>query len=232
MSSALEPQTLASSARETDQCVDLFDIGWKGYRQMLRLKGDRRYPRFIYLDGSLELVSPACSHENGGDLLDRLIKIITEEFRIPCIGTRSTTFRIRRKKGGIEPDLSYYLANALRIRGKTDIDLRIDPPPDLAIEVVNTRDASRALEVYRRFQVPEVWVWEHPTLRILVLGDDGHFSESPSSRAFPFLSAQQIAGWITKPRPETDTDTDWALEFRQWVRDVLIPRTQNPEPPS
>ncbi len=26
-----------------------------------------------------------------------------------------------------------------------------------------------------------------------------------------------------------ETDTDWALQLRQWVRDVLIPRTQNPK---
>ncbi|HEU5118161.1 MAG TPA: hypothetical protein VFT74_16185, partial [Isosphaeraceae bacterium] len=77
MSSALEPQLLASPVPKTDQCVELHDIEWNGYRQMLRLKGERRYPRLIYLDGGLELVSPSYRHELGGDRLDRLVKILT-----------------------------------------------------------------------------------------------------------------------------------------------------------
>lgn len=229
MSSALKPKRLTTPpATATDQCVELHDIDWKGYLQVLRLKGDRRYPRLIYLDGSLELVSPAYPHETGGYRLGRLVNVITEEFRIPCIGSGSTIFRHRPKKGGIEPDLSYYFTNALRIRDNQDIHLRKDPPPDLAIEVVNTRDASRGLEVYRRLRFPEVWVSEHPDLQFLVLGQDGRYAESTTSLAFPFLSVRETADWIA--RPFSGTDTEWALEFRQWVCDVLIPRSQAPKP--
>ena len=62
------------------------------------------------------------------------------------------------ERGGVEGDQTYYFANAARVRGKKKIDLRRDPPPDLAIEVVVTHDADEAVEVYRRFRVPEVWV--------------------------------------------------------------------------
>ncbi|MBW4621851.1 MAG: Uma2 family endonuclease [Cyanosarcina radialis HA8281-LM2] len=36
---------------------------------------------------------------------------------------------------GIEPDNCFYIQNHQRMRGKTRIDLTVDPPPDLAIEV-------------------------------------------------------------------------------------------------
>ena len=230
MSSALETLLLTTSAPETDQCVELRDIGWNGYRQMVRLRGDRRVPRRIYLHGNLELTSPSCPHEHGVYRLERFITVITEEYRIPCVGTRSTTFRRRRKKGGVEPDLSYDFTNALRIRDNTRINLRTNPPPDLAVKVVCSRDASRTIEVYRRFGVPEVWIWEHPNLLILALDENVQYAESPTSLAFPFLSAPDIATWIARPESETETDTDWALQLRQWVRDILVPRSQIPEP--
>ncbi len=38
-----EPRT--SSKAEFDQCVELDDIGWKGYSTLLWLRGERRRPR-------------------------------------------------------------------------------------------------------------------------------------------------------------------------------------------
>ncbi|HEU5116933.1 MAG TPA: Uma2 family endonuclease, partial [Isosphaeraceae bacterium] len=131
--------------------------------------------------------------------------------------------------GGVEPDLSYYFANAPRIRGKKNINLRRDPPPDLTIEVVHSRDANRAVEVYRRLGVPEVWGWEHPRLLILHLDKNARYARSSTSLAFPFLSAPEISEWIARPENENETDTDWALQCRQWVRDILRPRTTNPQ---
>ena len=40
------------------------------------------------------------------------------------------------------------------------LDLAIDPPPDLAIEVDNTRDSEAALPIYARLGVPEVWRYD------------------------------------------------------------------------
>ena len=95
----------------------------------------------------------------------RFVDEIVEELDIPCIRAGSTTFRRRAKKGGVEGDETYYLANEARIRGKDKIDLRTDPPPDLAIEAVHTHDAEAAIEVYRRFSVPEVWICDEAELR-------------------------------------------------------------------
>ena len=87
----------------------------------------------------------------------------------------------RRSRG----DQTYYLANEERIRGKDKISLKTDPPPDLAIEAVYSHEADAAVEVYRRFKVPEVWVCDEAELVILVLQSNGRYVESATSATFP-----------------------------------------------
>ena len=123
-----------------DQCVVLRDIGWKGYTTLLRVRGKRSIPRMVYLDGSLLLLSPSFFHERLKELLGCFIMILVGELEIPCVMAGSTTFRRRAKRGGVEGDQTYYLANLDRIRGKKKISLKVDPPPDLAIEVVTSHE--------------------------------------------------------------------------------------------
>ena len=207
---------------EGDQCVEMRGIGWRGYLTMLRLRGEKSTPRMIYLDGDLLLVSPSHSHEWLKERLGALVLVLIEELSVPCIFSGSTTYRRRKKKGGFEPDQSYYLANHPRIKGKKDIHLRTDPPPDLAIEVVYSHGAERALEVSRRLGVPEVWVCDEAGLRLLTLGPNRRYGEVATSPSLPTLTPAEIFGWAT--RDSDDHDTAWIKELRAWVRDVLAPR--------
>ena len=43
-----------------------------------------------------------------------------------------TTFRREDLEKGLEPDQCYYITNEPKIRGKLELDLSVDPPPDLA----------------------------------------------------------------------------------------------------
>ena len=114
----------------------------------------------------------------------------------------STTFRRRAKTGGVEGDQTYYLANEARIRGKDKLHLKTDPPPDLAIEAVHSHEADAAIEVYRRFKVPEVWICDEAGLVILVLQPNGRYAESPTSAAFPFLvGGRGVRLGAVGPRP-------------------------------
>ncbi len=214
-----------------DQCVAFRDIGWKGYSTLLRLRGERSFPRMIYLDGTVWLMTPAFPHERLKKRLGWVVEVIVEELDIPCIAAASTTFRRRVKKGGVEGDQTYYLANEKRIRGKDKLHLKTDPPPDLAVEAFHSHDADAAIEVYRRFKVPEVWVCNEAELVILVLQPSGRYAASATSAAFPFVSAAEVFDWVS--RPQTETDTEWIKELRRWVRRTLKPRVrrqdQNPD---
>jgi len=205
-----------------DQCVEFPAIGWKGYLSLLRLRGDRSRPRMVYLDGTVWLMSPSFPHERLKKRLGWVVEVTVEELDIPCTPAGSTTFRRRAKKGGVEGDQTYYLANEERIRGKEELHLRIDPPPDLAIEAVHSHDADSAVEVYRRFRVPEVWICDEAELIILILQPNGRYAPSLTSAAFPFLSAAEVSDWVS--RPQTVQEMEWVKAFRRWVQRTLRPR--------
>ena len=129
----------------------------------------------------------------------------------------------------MQPDNSYYLANYAQIAAKdmdakADIDLLVDPPPDLVIEVVNTHPATEAVEVCRRLGVPEVWVCHTDGLRILIRQANGRYQESPTSASFPFLSALEIFDWVA--RPGMDSVTQWGQGIT-----ALGPRNSHPQSP-
>jgi Uma2 family endonuclease len=209
-----------------DDCVVMYAIGWDGYTRVLRARGERPRPNMVYLDGNLYLMSPAYPHEFLKKRLGHFVMVVVEELDIPCTPAGETTFRRRKKEAGAEPDESFYLANEPRIRGKQRQNLRLrrDPPPDLVIESVNTHEADEAIEVWRRFRVPEVWVCDVDALRILTLQANRRYAEVPNSVAFPFLTAAEVFEWVS--RPQTGSETDWLKQLRAWVRDVLAPRAR------
>src|SRR5690348_2763174 len=92
------------AALDGDQCVELRGFDWRGYSTMLRLRGERPCPRMIYLDGDLYLVSPSMRHENLKELLGIFVSEVVLGLDIPCRHTAQTTFRRRKKKGGVEGD--------------------------------------------------------------------------------------------------------------------------------
>jgi len=224
MSTVTATAPTTTEATEPDQCVTLRGIGWDGYNRMLRLRGSRSRPRMIYLDGDLLLMSPGHSHERDKERFGVFIVVIAEELNIPFLMAGSTTYRRRKRRGGVEPDQSYYLANAPRVLNKKDIDLRINPPPDLTIEVVYSHSAENAVEASRRLGVPEMWVCDDEGLKFLVLGADGRHAESPRSLAFPFLTAPEIVAWVRRPEVEGATDIDWIKDLRRWTRETLSVR--------
>ncbi len=220
----LAPVPISTSAQptENDQCIEMWGIGWKGYKAVLRLRGRDVLPRMIYLDGDLWLMSPSFFHELLAERLGSFAIDVFVGLGIPYIPAGHTTFRRLAKRGGVEADKCYYLANEARVRGKEKIDLRVDPPPDLVIEAVHTHKATAAIEVWRRFGVPEVWACDRDSLRILVLQGNGEYAETEVSSVIPRLKASEILDWARRPR-ET-SELEWSREVRQWVQDVLARR--------
>ncbi|WP_165070985.1 Uma2 family endonuclease [Paludisphaera rhizosphaerae] len=211
---------------QSDQLVALEGIDWAGYAAMLRLRGGRSLPRMTYLDGRLSLGSPSYRHETLKKLLDYFIASALAGLGVPFLPAGSTTFRRKRKRGGVEGDETYYLANRALIQGKAVIDLRIDPPPDLAVEVVVTHDADDAIEVYRRLGVPEVWICTPTEIVMLTLGEDGRYAKTEASIAVPGVSAIEVHSWIN--RPMEAGVTAWADEVRRWAAEVVAKRPRGP----
>ena len=79
---------------------------------------------------------------------------------------------------------------------KEEVDLAIDPPPDLIIEIDITSSSLNRLPLFAAVGVPEVWRYEKGAIKIYQL-HGGIYDESPVSRWFPSASAEQLAQWLT-----------------------------------
>lgn len=199
----------------------IHNLGWGGYQTLLDLFGERSI-RVTYDRGNAELMSPLLAHERYRSLLGYMVEAITDELDLPRVAAGATTFKSEALDRGIEPDECYYLANAGRLRGTERIDLTIDPPPDLAIEIEITSSVLDRLGIYAALGIPEVWRFDGRSLEVLLLQPDGAYVEGPTSAAFPFLPMGVMARFLREH--DGTNDTRWARGFRAWVRDEIVPR--------
>ncbi len=219
--SPTSPRVEPTEVVDSDQVVEIRGIGWAGYKTIARLRQGRSRPKLIYLDGDLTLVSPGQPHERLNVRVGTFLYEVLTTLRVHCMRLGQTTWRRRKKDMAVEGDQTFYITNEPLVRGRT-VDLRVDPPPDLAIEVVYSHKATRALEVYGRLGVPEVWVCEENRLAILVRQEDGEYKEVDHSLCLPFLAAAEIFTQIQQP--DGMAELDWIDGVRRWVREVLVPR--------
>lgn len=208
---------------EPEQRFVLPNIGWGGYETLLELVGDRNI-RLTYSRGDLELMSPSRDHERFKKYIGRFIETVTEELDIPCDTAGSTTWRKQAKDRGLEPDDCFYIANLPRIQGKKgDLDLTVDPPPDLALEVEISQSSLDRMEIYAALGIPEVWRFDGESLRFEQLQVDGTYALVERSPSLPFVSADEIVRWLDLI-DEIGNYTQWGRMVRQWVRSELAPR--------
>jgi Uma2 family endonuclease len=220
MATAVEPLKTARKL-EAEQRVVLRGVGWEGYETLLRMVGDGHVR--LACDGEdVELMSPSRDHEAYAALIGRIIDTVTEELDIPCQSLRSTTWRKRAKEKGLEADDCYYLSSLDRIRGKRgNLDLAVDPPPDLAVEVEISRSALNRMEIYAALGVPEVWRFDGEIFTVQLLRADRFYELSQSSRAFGFLPIGDIPGRLLDA--QFPDEMRWGKACRAWVRDVVAP---------
>jgi Uma2 family endonuclease len=223
------PQKLPTSildSTEPESAIELPNLGWKSYSRMLRLLKGRRSPKLIYLDGDLTLLSPiSFEHEFSSRRLTLFVVEIALGLGIPFVSSGQTTFRRRSKRAGVEGDDTFYFGeNEALVRGKKRLNPRIDPAPDLAIEIVVSHPADKAVNAWKRLGVREIWVLKKTKTRIISRTDDGKYAEMEVSRMLPTVSALDIHEWAT--RSAASSVNVWLLDLRSWVRDVLIPRLQ------
>jgi Uma2 family endonuclease len=196
-------------------------VSWQTYDSILKALGDRHI-RLTYDRGTLELMTLSYRHERFGRLLGRMIDILTLELDLPVQGGGSTTFRRQDLDRGLEPDQCFYLANQPRIQGKEEIDLTVDPPPDLAIEVDITRSSLDRMGIYAALGVPEIWRFEGRSLQVYGLQADGTYAPVASSPSFPFLPMTGVARFLIEGA--TSDETPWIRSFRDWIRAEVAPR--------
>jgi Uma2 family endonuclease len=218
-----------TSADETPRSnvVTLKNVDWADYCK-LRDEPTSKRIRMSYLDGVLTLLSPEYVHDDGAERLGLLIRGVTSGLGLTIMGIRTTTLRkgIGRYQGsGKEPDNAFYLGeNERRMRKRPEkdkLDLAIDPPPDIAIEVDNTNDSEAALPIYARLGVPEVWRYDVDDRTLWIGRLDGEsYIEVDRSVALPRLTPSLVLHALDVFDQGEMDENAWFDWIKAWARDL------------
>src|SRR5579875_1323449 len=193
----------------------LHNVAWDTYARLLRDHANASAPRFTYDRGTLEIMSPLPERERYNRAIQLLLPVIAEEMGTELYSLGSTTFNREDLQRGFEPDSCFYIQNAACMHGRDRIDLHIDPPPDLVVEIDITHPSIDKLSIYAHIGVPEVWRYDGERLEILAL-EDGRYAESPRSHVLPAVTFAALTTLL--PASKDVGDIAWIQRVRAWAR--------------
>ncbi|WP_017318043.1 Uma2 family endonuclease [Mastigocladopsis repens] len=168
--------------------IAIHNLSWEDFERLLEDLGEKRKTRVTYYRGTLEIMSPLALHERPHRIIAYIITTILEIQGRNWEDFGSTTFK-RPDIAGVEPDTCFYIQNASQVKGCTQMDLAVYPPPDLAIESDVT--SKTTLNAYIALGVPEVWIYSTRQLTIYIL-EASAYVESALSPTFPDLPITEL----------------------------------------
>jgi Uma2 family endonuclease len=199
------------------QRVLLHDVTWHEFESILEELGEHRGTRIAYNNGILEIMAPLPEHESDKEIIGDLLKAFLEEQELEFLTLGSTTFKNPQTLKGIEPDQCFYIQHESAVRGKKRLDLSIDPPPDLALEVDVTSRTHP--ETYAALGVPELWRKQGDRIQIYVLRS-GQYVEVTDSPTFPGWYLHSVIPNYVEQSREIGRNKIMRA-FRAWVREKM-----------
>ncbi len=174
---------------------------WQDYQALCESRGDGSIPRIKYCNGEILLMSPMPRHGREVHLLARIVEILLEKQNCNYEAFTPITMELPQEHG-IEPDYCFYINNWQAAVGKDRINWKVEPPPDLAIEI----DVTNYTKVndYLAYQVPEVWLLKNKKLKIYGFQQGGYELRS-FSLYFPEIDLFQISDWVFQRAAEVGT---------------------------
>jgi Uma2 family endonuclease len=174
-------------------------IRWETYRAIADDLEAQPNKRLTYDNGLLEIRMPSDLHESYKKLLGRIVEALTEALEIEICSLGSMTCDRQDLARGLEPDQCYYIQNEAKIWGKDKINLQIDPPPDLAIEVDITSSSINRFAIYAKLAVPEIWRYDGQIITIHHLIGD-RYVLSDRSLSLPIVSTVDLQNFLDLKR--------------------------------
>jgi Uma2 family endonuclease len=191
-------------------------ISWDDYEQLLEDLILWPGMRVSYDHGRVEIMSPTSEHEEYKGFILRLVHVLTEEANIILEARGSSTIKQKRLRKGAEPDECFYVQNANAIIGKRTIDLNVDPPPDVIVEIDITSESLSKFPIYAAFGVPEIWRYDGQQAWMYRLIDQDYV-EIESSIALPILTPPVLVEFLELSK--THGQSVALAAFRLWVRE-------------
>jgi Uma2 family endonuclease len=156
------------------------DCTWEQYLAVDEAFGDRRGVRVRFLLGYLEIMFPtSLEHERRKSHLGRLVEAWCLERGIEFFINGETTMKRETEAAGA-PDESYVFH-------------REKERPDLVIEVALTSGGLNKRSFFKRFGVPELWIWHQDDLEVHQLNPgSGEYESATASAVLPGLPLRDL----------------------------------------
>lgn len=221
----LAARTLEQVARDEPH-IFLPGVSWAFYKTMVREIGARRSLRITFDRGDMELMTVSGRHDSYKHLLRRLFDTLTLELGMAIKGFGACTLMRDDLERALEADEWYYTFNEPLVRGKQDLDLSVDPPPDLAIEIEVSRTILNKMDVYAAMKVPEIWRFNGISLKAYVLRAYGKYEQVERSPTFPNVPLDELVRFVNLSTEMSETDL--IRLFSEWVREHILPSWKRP----
>lgn len=170
-----------------DKIVVLQGLSWSDYQRMLEVRGDSSSPRFAYLEGQLEIMTPSQSHVSLTSRIGHLLAAWCLERGVDFSAYGSWTLEDKASERGVEADECYVFGIEPEARR-----------PHLAIEVVWTCGGIRKLDIYQKLGVREVWFWRKGRINIFVLNGE-QYLEAATSSVLPGIDLVELCTYLDRP---------------------------------
>ncbi|MGB7442861.1 MAG: Uma2 family endonuclease [Coleofasciculaceae cyanobacterium] len=195
----------------------LEDVSWQQLESILAELGESRAARLSYSNGRLEIMVPLAEHEKAKEIIGDIVKALLEERGIDFESLGSTTFKNEGMTQAVEADTCFYIQNQGAVIGKNRLDMSVDPPPDLAIEIDLT--SRTQLDNYQILGVPELWRYVRRGLQINVL-QAGRYVESDFSPTFPDIPIIELVNRYVQ-QSQVYGSSQAIQGFKSWLRENL-----------
>ncbi|MEL6381964.1 MAG: Uma2 family endonuclease [Cyanobacteria bacterium J06626_18] len=191
-------------------------LDWSAFKQIRQLLTERTHARFTYDGGVLEITMPLEGHERFARLIELFIRILVVELGLKVKTMGSTTLDREDLFKSAEPDNGYYIQNYALV-AEHEVDLSVDPPPDLVVEVDITHTDINKNALYASLGIPEFWRFDGQDWKILCLVE-GRYVARDRSPTFSLIAKTDLYRFLQVALVDEVTAE---VEFRQWVRQRL-----------
>ncbi len=198
MSAVLERQEIKNKTNRISQSdieivekVRLQNISWETYEKLIEEQTDNSALHLTYNNGDLEIMVESFKHGKYSYLLTDIISSLATELEIDLIGTGSATFKQEKKKKSFEGDASFYFKNADIVRAKDELDLIVDPAPELILEVDITHGSLQKFPIFAGLGVEEVWRFDGEEVRFYRLENED-YTEVSESVCLPNVKSETV----------------------------------------
>ena len=195
----------------TQPLLTLRHITWQTYENLLVDLDGQSGVHLTFDQGVLEIMTLTPEHESINRYLSSLIDLLVDELGKDVHPVGSATFKRADVERGFEPDSSFYFTQATQMRGKKRIDLRVDPAPELVIEIDISHGSLDKLSIFAQFGIAEIWRYDGANIHIYHLVDNA-YEEHSDSRIFPSLTDEKIEKFLANSQTMT------RQELKHWVR--------------